>query len=913
MKPEEAVIKTVLLDANYRFKPPSSQQETSLFKYLVENGGTLILTSSSMSINLVPSPVFTTSQDSVDDQKGGENKTTEIKTTSDGQKLHQNKRDRQGDISDVETSTKRRRTYVLEEEEKRNDELADNKSQNKNELKHEIDQPPGETNSDVTEDNNVKDRVDATQHKYQQRNSDFGVSSTKIEPGDVSTVRPADSALDISCPSEDYDASKEKSTKSPIIDYAIALHEHKYNAFGSLPVNLFEAADLLKCIPNVYPVDQRSELQKEIGMFRRDWLTHHRDPSIKYLDIFLDTSCDRDIVRIYESEVYIQVQNLVKTFDKNTVVELKHFIDMLPVTKEVFTYEINWAVVDKYALHEKMRPWISKIAINSTNEEADGLVSDIVELVKNHGSASSVHKEIMSLRLVNDVESERFFQNMWTMLFSEIKKLKEVDVKKPSGVEIFNETPKTKEEVLSLEINWAVFDQHKLHEKMRPWIRKEVMELLKTEKASVVDQVVDGIKKQTRPFQMLELLELSLDTDTEMVVRILWRTLLILVKIFETAFPISISSVNPNTELSNVEDMPSDNNLRQPDSVWNGEESSDRVGGVIERNRRYSYPSFWRENKMLAFEFLCEANRLGNAVPRNMDKLSSYEVDWVVSDKEELYNRLRPWIFREITEFVRQEEAATLLVDSVVLGIKEHANAKDILELVKPSLLGERSVTFVLELWNKLIFGIHLSKTTGLDSPTAIDSDRSASERVNLSQYGDRFSRNRHFMMVAFDYDNLLKLKRINEEMPNTKEELFSYEIQWDIYEKHELQRNMRKGIWIETLEFIRQNKEAMLVDEQIMWSIFDYHVSASQREFTAQEEAIPVFEEIMSRLHKDRACPYKMVEFLEPKLGNGAEKFVMRMWYALICGVKFAEARVEKKCNGGSVVLLPVKDQAVC
>ncbi|MCL7035095.1 hypothetical protein MKW94_018141 [Papaver nudicaule] len=571
---------------------------------------------------------------------------------------------------------------------------------------------------------------------------------------------------------------------------------------------------------------------------------------------------------------------------------------MLPMTKEVFNYDMNWEVVDKYALHEKMRPWISNIAKNSTVEEAE-IVYCILLSMENHGSALSVRKKIMSFQLVNDFESERLFLNTWAMLFSEIKKLEEVDGKKPSsGVEIFNGTPKTNEEVLSLEINWTVFDQHKLHEKMRPWIKKEVRDLLKKEKASVLDEVVDGIRRHYRPSKMLELFQPSLDVDTETVVRILWRTLLILVKIFETemcskgfssillftsylnllsiskafifflfetgfaASTISISGANPITELSSVEGIPSDDNLCQQDPVWNDEKSTDPT-------------------------------RFGNTIPRNIEELSSYVVDWDTSDREELHNRLRPWIFREIKEFVREDEAATPLAESIVSGIKEHANAKDILELVKPSLLGDRSVTFVVALWIKLLFGIHLSNTTGITLRMAF-----------------MFSRNRHFMMVAFDYDNLLKLKRISEEMPKTKGELFSYEIKWDVYEKHELQRNMREGMWIETLEFIRRKKEAMLVDEQIMWSIFDYHVSASQREFTAREEAIPVFEEIMSTLHKDLACPYKMVDFLEPKLGSGAEKFVMRMWYALICGIKFAEARVEKKWNGRRVVLLPVKDQ---
>lgn len=103
-----------------------------------------------------------------------------------------------------------------------------------------------------------------------------------------------------------------------------------------------------------------------------------------------------------------------------------------------------------------------------------------------------------------------------------------VDGKKPLGVEDFNETPKTDEEVRLLEINWAVFDQHEVHEKMRFWITNKVMELLKTEKANVVEQVVDCIRKQNLPSQMLQLLEFSLDVHTETVVRILWRTLLIL-------------------------------------------------------------------------------------------------------------------------------------------------------------------------------------------------------------------------------------------------------------------------------------------------------------------------------------------------------------------------------------------------
>ncbi|KAI3899302.1 hypothetical protein MKW92_024323 [Papaver armeniacum] len=68
--------------------------------------------------------------------------------------------------------------------------------------------------------------------------------------------------------------------------------------------------------------------------------------------------------------------------------------------------------------------------------------------------------------------------------------------------------------------------------------------------------------------------------------------------------------------LSSVEGMPTDNNLRQEDSVWNREESSDRVGGVIKRNRCYFYP-------VLDFETLHEANWLGSAILWNIEKLPS--------------------------------------------------------------------------------------------------------------------------------------------------------------------------------------------------------------------------------------------------------------------------------------------------
>ncbi|KAI3851864.1 hypothetical protein MKW98_019863 [Papaver atlanticum] len=481
---------------------------------------------------------------------------------------------------------------------------------------------------------------------------------------------------------------------------------------------------------------------------------------------------------------------------------------------------MNWAVVDKYALHEKMKPWISNIARNSLDEEADDLVSQILESLDNHGSASSVLQLIMSLRLVNEVESEKEHVGNSFLQYQVFR-----EKKKPLGVEIFNVTPKTKEEVLSLDINWVIFDQHDLRETMRPWIREEVMKLLKKEKASVVDQVVDSMKKQIRPSRMLEVLEPSW-AHAEMVVRILWKTLLILVKILETedCGLIGVSSFLLFTSYLNC--YPS---LKRSFSPFSK---------LDLQHFLYPYPVLIQTPS---------SNRLGNAIPRNVENFSSFEVDWAVSDRV----RLLPWLYP----------------------------APHALSLLR------------------------------LDPFPDIVRERLGREKVKISQYGDRFGRNRHFIMVSFDYENLLKLKQISQAMPKTKEELFSSEIKWDVYEKHGLQKSMRKGIWIETLELIRKRKESMLVDEQIMWSIFDYHVSASQRELSAQEEALLVFEELMLMLHKYRACPSKMLEYLEPILGSGSEKFVMRMWYAVMCGIKLAESRVAEKCEGRSHVLLPRVD----
>ncbi|XP_077237741.1 RNA-binding motif protein 25-like isoform X2 [Tasmannia lanceolata] len=90
--------------------------------------------------------------------------------------------------------------------------------------------------------------------------------------------------------------------------------------------------------------------------------------------------------------------------------------------------------------------------------------------------------------------------------------------------------PKTKEELFSYDINWAVYDKHELHERMRPWISKKITEFLGEEEATLVDYIVSSTKEHVRASQMLELLQSILDDEAEMFVLKMWRMLIFEIK-----------------------------------------------------------------------------------------------------------------------------------------------------------------------------------------------------------------------------------------------------------------------------------------------------------------------------------------------------------------------------------------------
>ncbi|GMY26212.1 RNA-binding protein 25 isoform X1 [Fagus crenata] len=94
--------------------------------------------------------------------------------------------------------------------------------------------------------------------------------------------------------------------------------------------------------------------------------------------------------------------------------------------------------------------------------------------------------------------------------------------------------PRTKEELFSYEVNWAVYDKHELHERMRPWISKKITEFLGEEEPTLVDYIVSSTQEHVKATQMLELLQSILDDEAEMFVLKMWRMLIYEIKRVES-------------------------------------------------------------------------------------------------------------------------------------------------------------------------------------------------------------------------------------------------------------------------------------------------------------------------------------------------------------------------------------------
>ncbi|KAK1554183.1 hypothetical protein Q3G72_008999 [Acer saccharum] len=124
-----------------------------------------------------------------------------------------------------------------------------------------------------------------------------------------------------------------------------------------------------------------------------------------------------------------------------------------------------------------------------------------------------------------------------------LDKVKTPDKKKLlDAKQLIDMIPKTKEELFSYEINWAVYDKHELHERMRPWISKKITEFLGEEETTLVDYIVTSTQEHVKASQMLELLQTILDDEAEMFVLKMWRMLIFEIKKIETGLALKAKS-----------------------------------------------------------------------------------------------------------------------------------------------------------------------------------------------------------------------------------------------------------------------------------------------------------------------------------------------------------------------------------
>ncbi|KAL0421355.1 UNVERIFIED_CONTAM: RNA-binding protein 25 [Sesamum latifolium] len=252
---------------------------------------------------------------------------------------------------------------------------------------------------------------------------------------------------------EDEDAHKEKKMRPLVpIDYSTEEQQAVQPSMSEGPsANMAAAAEFAKRISTLNPKEEKPDVEKEKS--RR---SHER-------------SSQRD--RDRHEEGISSTREESRRPENQKLLDAKQLIDTIPKTKdELFSYEINWVIYDqapwfsklerpvqpgtghvsgpgqglktgayqpsanrskigppgdgilymKNALHERMRPWISKKITDFLGEEEDTLVDYIVSSTQEHVDAGEM---LERLQTILDDEAEMFVLKMWRMLIFEIKKV----------------------------------------------------------------------------------------------------------------------------------------------------------------------------------------------------------------------------------------------------------------------------------------------------------------------------------------------------------------------------------------------------------------------------------------------------------------------------------------------------------
>ncbi|CAN0892919.1 RNA-binding motif protein 25 [Linum grandiflorum] len=217
---------------------------------------------------------------------------------------------------------------------------------------------------------------------------------------------------------EEDDAHKDKKMRPLVpIDYSTEeLEAVQPVTSGTQPANLVAAAEYAKQISNIAPREEKSEGERDNKKQRSHDRSGRRDENSNRSrdDSRKKSERERDRDRDHGLDKVI-------TPDKQKLLDAKQLIDMIPKTKdELFSYEVNWAVYDKHALHDRMRPWISKKVTEFLGEEETTLVDYIVSSTKEHVKAAQMLEMLQSIL---DDEAEMFVLKMWRMLIFEVKKV----------------------------------------------------------------------------------------------------------------------------------------------------------------------------------------------------------------------------------------------------------------------------------------------------------------------------------------------------------------------------------------------------------------------------------------------------------------------------------------------------------
>ncbi|XP_004238672.1 RNA-binding motif protein 25 isoform X1 [Solanum lycopersicum] len=214
---------------------------------------------------------------------------------------------------------------------------------------------------------------------------------------------------------EDEDTQKEKKMR-PLVPIDYSADEHMVQPSISVASPTM-AAEFAKRISNVNAKEERPDIEKERHRRTHDRSSQRdRDRHDEETNRTRDDGRNLDHGRVRETR-----PDKVKTPDNQKLLDAKQLIDMIPKTKdELFSYEINWATYDKNALHERMRPWISKKITDFLGEEEPTLVDYIVSSTQEHVKATEMLERLQSIL---DEEAEMFVLKMWRMLIFEIKKV----------------------------------------------------------------------------------------------------------------------------------------------------------------------------------------------------------------------------------------------------------------------------------------------------------------------------------------------------------------------------------------------------------------------------------------------------------------------------------------------------------